>query len=48
MSGIIFVALHILPLLLRTHFNRNEDYEKSMEAIRTTKARFGPNSRLNG
>jgi hypothetical protein len=34
MSGIIFVALQILFLLLRAYFSRNDDYEKSMEAIR--------------
>jgi hypothetical protein len=40
MSGIVFVAFQILLLLLRAHFNRNDDYEKSMEAIRNAQRKL--------
>lgn len=40
MSGIVLVALHILLLLLRAHFNRNDDHEKAMEAIREAQSKL--------
>src|SRR3954468_22795048 len=40
MTGIIFVALQILLLLLRAHFNRNNDHNKAMEAIREAQGKL--------
>jgi hypothetical protein len=40
MNGIVLVALHILLLLLRAHFNRNDDHQKAMKAIKEAQSKL--------
>ena len=41
MTAIILVALQILLLLLRAHFNRDDDdHDKAMKAIREAQAKL--------
>jgi hypothetical protein len=40
MSGIVLVVLQILLLLLRGHFNRNNDHEKAIEAIKEAQSKL--------
>ena len=40
MSAIILAVLQMLVLLLRAHFNRNDDHEKAMKAIRKAQAKL--------
>jgi hypothetical protein len=40
MTGILLVALQILLLLLRAHFNKDEDHDKAMASIKEAQAKL--------